>query len=169
MRYNTCTNCAVDAAACEVRQKIRSAIAGLHVQSITFTCAARKPMFHPGQRVSFKWSLWDSDDYGNASELPLIFTGTVVREVKTKFVVQVDNDMDKSGEEIGASDVFKKNDALLIKVRPADMVAVDEPDRRVCQTCYWVQGVSGPRCYADEWYHNPSGCIIPERFGSVDP
>lgn len=119
-------------------------------------------MFRPGQRVSFKWSLWVQVDneYGEAAEIALIFTGTVVRENKTKFIVQVDAGQDASGQEIEASEAFK-NESLMTKVRPADMSALQEPDKRVCQTCFWVEGVAEQRCEANEWFQNPIGCLHP--------
>lgn len=93
------------------------------------------------------------------SVLHLTFTGTVIREKGTKFIVQVDTGKDISGEEIEASDVFKKNDALLIKVRPADMRPLNEPAKAVCPTCYQVEGQED-RCYrANGQVWVPNGCI----------
>lgn len=163
MRYSTCFNCAVDASTCQVRQRISRGIKGLGLQSIKFRCDARQPMFREGQRVLFNWSLWEpGDDEWGASELPLIFKGTVIREIKTKFAVQVDSGTDASGEDIEAKTVFKNGESLLIKVRPADMKALEEPDNRVCQTCFWAEGRSEPRCYANDGYSSPpAGCLEP--------
>lgn len=116
-------------------------------------------MFAPGQRIQFDWSLWEQMEYGG-DELPMTFNGTVLRERGTKFVVQVDSGVDASGEGVEASEVFKKNDQLLVKVRPAHMRALDEPNRVVCATCYWVEGAAEDRCYKmTDWL--PNGCIDP--------
>ncbi|MDQ0132627.1 hypothetical protein J2T08_000528 [Neorhizobium galegae] len=159
--YSTCTNCAVDKDMCPRRENLRKALKGSAVYSLKFKCPDRLPMFQPGQRVGFDWSLWDADDY-DSSELPLTFSGTVLRERGTKFVIQVDSGPDTSGEGIQASDVFKKNDALLTKVRPAKMTALDEPARKVCLTCYHVEGQAEDRCYKSGTSWVPNGCIEPD-------
>lgn len=159
--YATCVNCAVDKSLCQKRLALREAIKGLYVYSLKFKCADRNPLFTTGQRVQFDWILWESDGY-DSDALPMTFHGTVLRERGTKFVVQVDSGVDASGESIEASEVFKKNDQLLVKVKPSDMRALNEPSRRVCTTCYWVEGAAEDRCYKmTDWV--PNGCIEPAR------
>lgn len=156
--YSNCTNCAVDKSACRRRKELADALKGLSVYSLKFRCTDRQSMFSPGQRVVFDWVLWDSDGY-DSDALPLIFKGTVLCERGTKFVVQVDHGVDASGEGIEAKDVFKKNDQLLVKVRPAHMRPLDEPSKLICGTCYWVEGVAEDRCYQSGYGHIPVGCI----------
>lgn len=156
--YATCFNCAVDKAACPRRIAVQQALRGSAVTSLKFRCPERKALFSPGQRVSFNWSSWENDGY-ESSCLHLVFHGTVIRERGPKFVVQVDAGKDASGEELEASNIFTKNDALMIKVRPADMTALDEPAKSVCITCYQVEGQED-RCYRSAgqvWV--PNGCI----------
>lgn len=159
--YATCFNCAADKASCQRRLALQKAMAGMHITSLKFRCPERKAFFATGQRVSFEWTMWDSDGY-EESALHLIFHGTVIRERGSKFVVQVDAGTDASGEEIDASDVFKKNEALLIKVRPANMTALDEPKKTVCLTCYQIEGHPERRCYRSGMYWAPKGCIEPD-------
>lgn len=159
--YATCFNCAVDKAACQRRLSLRKVLAGNAITSVKFRCPERKAFFAPGQRVSFTWSMWESDGY-EESRLPLVFHGTVIRERGSKFVVQVDAGKDASGEEIEASDVFKKNEALLIKVRPANMQALPEPAKTVCLTCYQIEDHPERRCYRSGMYWAPKGCIEPD-------
>lgn len=159
--YATCFNCAADKPSCQRRTALQAALKGNSVTSLKFKCPERQPFFAPGQRVSFTWSLWEHDDEYETSELPLVFHGTVIRERKTKFVVQVDAGLDASGEEIEASDVFKNNAALLIKVRPVNMTAIDEPRKAVCLTCYHVEGLAEDRCYQSGTSWIPNGCIKP--------
>ncbi|MBP2508154.1 hypothetical protein J2855_001789 [Agrobacterium tumefaciens] len=163
--YATCFNCAVDKVSCPRRLALQKALVGSNVTSIKFKCLDRKAHFSTGQRVSFDWTMWESDGYDESS-LPLVFHGTVIRERGSKFVVQVDAGKDASGEGIEASDVFKKNEALLIKVRPANMKALDEPSQTVCLTCYQIAGSaesrcyrSGSRCYRSGTDWVPNGCI----------
>lgn len=160
--YATCFNCAADKATCHRRIALQAALKGNAVTSLKFRCPERQPFFAPGQRVSFTWSLWENDDEYETSELPLVFHGTVIRERGAKFVVQVDPGKDVSGEEIDASDVFKKNDALLIKVRPANMTVINEPAKSVCLTCYHVEGHAEDRCYQNGTSWVPNGCIKPD-------
>ena len=155
--YTTATHCAVDQSSCQRRANLREAMKGQHVYSLKFRCNDRRAMFAAGQRVKFDWVMWEQsgdDDEG----LPLVFNGTVLRERGTKFVVQVDRDTDASGEGIQAKEVFRKNDQLLVKVKPACMRPLDEPDRSVCLVCYRVEGVAEDRCYriGDGW--TPIGC-----------
>lgn len=153
--YATCTNCAVDKATCARRKQITDGLRGLSVYSLKFRCADRKALFHAGQRIKFDWTYWDDCNEG----YPVTFNGTVVREVGTKFVVQVDDARDDC-HEIEAKDVFTKTDVLMIKVRPADMRALNEPDRRVCESCFEIEG-GEPRCYWQDgpWRVTPDGCI----------
>lgn len=158
--YATCVNCAIDKATCQRRANLREALKGSAVYSLKFKCAERTPMFNAGQRVEFNWSLWEADEY-DSSELPMVFHGTVIRERGSKFVIQVDAGKDASGEGIEASEVFKKNDQLLIKVRPAKMRAIDEPARKVCELCYFVEG-GEERCYRTGTDWLPKGCLDPD-------
>jgi hypothetical protein len=154
--YAPCFNCTVDKAACPRRQSVRQALKGSAVTSLKFRCPERQPFFVSGQRVVFDWKSFESDEY-DTSVLHLTFKGTVIRERGTKFVVQVDSGKDIE-DEIEASEVFKKNDALLIKVRPADMRPLNEPAKAVCLTCYQVEGQED-RCYRSGTSWVPKGCI----------
>lgn len=159
--YATCFNCATDKSACPRRLALQASLKGNAVTSLKFRCPERKAFFAPGQRISFTWSLWENQDEYEPDEMELVFHGTVIRERGTKFVVQVDAGKDASDEGIEASDVFKKNDALLIKVRPAHMSALDEPPKVVCLTCFHVEGRAENRCYRSGSSWVPKGCIIP--------
>lgn len=160
--YATCFNCAVDKSACSRRAELQKALAGSHVTSVKFRCPDRQPHFTPGQRVAFDWKVWETDG-DEESCIHLTFHGTVLQEKGSKFVVQVDAGKDATLEEIDASDVFKRNDALITKVRPADMLPLNEPPRSVCLTCYQIEGMDGIRCYRSQgqvW--KPKGCIMPD-------
>ena len=146
-RYVNCFNCAVETAACPRRAEIRRALSGTHIYSVKFKCDSRQPMFSAGQRVVFHWTWWDDGD-----GYPVEFHATVLREVGSKFVVQVDRGQSSSDDGVMSEDVFRKNDQLLIKVRPSHMRALEEPPRRTCQTCYYVEGVAEDRCYASGYY-----------------
>lgn len=154
--YATCFNCANDRYTCPRHLAIREALKGNGVYSVKFKCPERRAFFSPGQRVAFDWKLFESDEY-DTSVLHLTFKGTVIRERGSKFVVQVDSGKDIE-DEIEASEVFKKNDALLIKVRPADMRPLNEPAKTVCLTCYQVEGQED-RCYRSGTSWVPKGCI----------
>ena len=160
--YANCFNCAVDKTTCQRRLALQKALAGSHVTSVKFRCQDRKAHFTSGQRVEFDWKSWESNDYDEDCR-HLTFHGTVIQEKGSKFIVQVDTGKDASGEEIEASDVFKKNDALIIKARPADMRPLDEPTKAVCLTCYQIEGMEDARCYRSQgqvW--KPKGCITPD-------
>lgn len=160
--YAPCFNCAVDKTTCARRLALQKTLAGSHVTSIKFRCPDRKAHFTPGQRVAFDWKSWDSDGY-DESCIHLTFHGTVLQEKGPKFVIQVDAGKDASGEELEAKDIFTKNDAMIIKVRPADMLPLNEPPRSVCLTCYQIEGMSEARCYrtaGQVW--KPKGCITPD-------
>lgn len=158
--YATCFNCVNDRYTCQRHLALREALKGTGVYTVKFKCPERRPYFAPGQRVAFDWKWFESDEY-DTSVLHLTFAGTVIREKGSKFVVQVDGGKDISGEEMEASEVFTKNDQLLIKVRPADMRPLNEPTRAVCQTCFYVEGQAEDRCYKMGDFHNPTGCLSP--------
>lgn len=162
--YATCFNCAVDKTSCARRLALQKALAGSHVTSIKFRCPDRNAHFTPGQRVAFDWKYWYGDGYDDENCIHLTFHGTVLQENGSKFVVQVDAGKDATGEDIDASEVFKRNDALITKVRPADMLPLPQPDRSVCLTCYQVEGMEEIRCHrtnsSPTW--KPNGCITPD-------
>lgn len=162
--YAPCFNCAVDKAACARRLALQKTLAGSHVTSIKFCCPDRKAHFTHGQRVAFDWKYWEGDGYDDENCIHLTFHGTVLQEKGPKFVVQVDAGKDATGEGIDASEVFKRNDALITKVRPADMLPLPQPDRAVCLTCYQVEGIEEIRCHrtnsSPTW--KPKGCITPD-------
>jgi hypothetical protein len=162
--YATCLNCVNDKFTCQRRIALREALKGSHIYSVKFKCPERRPYFAAGQRIAFDWKSFDSDGY-DESCLHLTFKGTVIKEKGSKFIVQVDSGVDLC-EGIEASEVFTKNDQLLIKVRPADMRPLhNEPSLAVCQTCYQVEGNADSRCYQSGTSWVPKGCILPTHEG----
>lgn len=158
--YKPCKNCAVDKAACARRAEISTAIAGLSVTVVNFRCDLRKPLFHAGQRVQFAWTSWDSDGYEGDSSVDLLYHGTVIEENGLRFIVRIDDGPSACPEQLGARDVFK-NDSLVIKIKPADMVALDEPDRALCPSCSAYEGEEA-RCLGwEDSFHSywPDGCF----------
>lgn len=163
--YRPCKNCAVDNSTCPRRAALVGAISGQHVTSINFVCRDRQSMFRTGQRVSLRWVHWELNDYGDSDSLDLVFHGTVLIEKGTKFIVRVDDGPAVGGEVLKeAKDVFN-SDRLVIKIRPADMSALDEQDRSICTECTSYLGESGrcngygkPGAWDAYW---PRGCIMP--------
>lgn len=143
--YHNCKNCAVDKAKCVRRAELKAALKGLSVTSVKFACPDRKQLFQRGDRVAFSWSHWDFkrlDDYGEAIEDVLSFRATVVREVRTKFVLRVDQDAVPST----LDDVFYepsavfKNGGRAIKMMPQKLTLLDEPSRNICADCLVYEG-----------------------------
>lgn len=165
--YKPCQNCAVDAASCQTRQKVRAAISGLGVTSIKFACKERKPMFHPGQRVAFKWAVYgETGEYWDAEKVQCEFHATVMKEKGLRFIVRVDDGPDHLDGEISAKDTFN-NDNLVIKVKPSDMKALGQPDVAICQVCAKYEGEKGCHGYGskrDLYSYWPDECLrINER------
>lgn len=153
--YKPCKNCAADTATCPRRTEVAKAIFGLSVTVVNFRCLSRKEMFRPGQRVEFHWI-----DYGDGQfeedAVSLLFHGTVMEERGLRFIVRVDDTEDARG-------VFK-SDSLVIKVKPSDMHALDEPDRPMCPSCCGYpgeksrcQGWGNPGSLESYW---PVGCLV---------
>lgn len=168
--YAPCQTCAVDRTTCDQKKKVAKALAGIWATSIKFRCPKREPKFHPGQRVLFDWRHYEPNDWGDSDRFDLRFAGTVVAEKGLRFIVRVDEGdcIDSSdGETIPASTVFK-NDRLIIKVKPADMLPRDEPDRVICPECCAYEDETGrchghgdPKSWDSYW---PSGCLrIPQE------
>lgn len=158
--YKPCKNCAVDKASCLRRREIAAGISGLHITVVNFRCGHRKPLFHPGQRVRFIWTSWERSDYDDDHGIGLIYHGTVIKENRLRFIVRVDDGPSVCPEQIAARDVFR-NDSLVIKVKPSDMKALDEPDRALCPSCSAYEGEEA-RClgWEDGFHiHWPDGCF----------
>ena len=163
--YFPCRNCATDKTACKRRLEVKSALSGLNVTSIKFKCEDRKPMFGAGQRVSFAWKVYQDDcegvQYGEVYETE--FVGTVISEANRglRFIIRVD--AVNEYYDFIPSEVFK-NDNLIIKVKPVDMVALDEPNRSFCLGCfaYDLADAKG-RCQGHDgvgWdRYIPDGCL----------
>lgn len=162
--YKPCKNCAVDTTTCPRRAEIAKAIAGLSVTVINFQCGDRKALFHTGQRVQFKWNSWEnSDEFFEHHCLALIYRGTVIEDRRLRFIVRVDDGPSADEEQIEARDTFK-SDNLVIKVKPSDMKALDEPDRQLCPSCSGYadenprcQGWGNPGSLDGYW---PVGCLV---------
>ena len=161
--YKPCKNCAVDKTTCSRRAEIAKAVSGLSVTVVNFRCADRMPMFRNGQRVSFNWTSWESGD-GDYEDhgLGLIYHGTVIEEHGLRFIVRIDDASSADAEKIEARDTFRSKN-LVIKVKPADMRALDEPSRQLCPLCSAYDGESD-RCQG--WgdpgsLHSfwPDGCL----------
>lgn len=163
--YKPCKNCASDKASCHRRRDVAAAIAGLSVTVVNFRCGVRTQLFRPGQRVRFVWTLWERNDFGEDDDFGLIYHGTVIEESGLRFIVRVDDAPSVDGAKIAARDVFK-NDSLVIKVKPSDMKALDEPDRALCPACSAYAGEEG-RCQGWEGpdFHSywPDGCFKANR------
>lgn len=159
--YKPCKNCAVERASCSRRREISVGIAGLHVTAVNFRCNHRKPLFHPGQRIRFVWTSWEAnEEYEEDHGVGLIYHGTVIAENGLRFIVRVDDGPSACPEQIAARDVFK-NDSLVIKVKPSDMKALDEPDRALCPLCSAYEGEEA-RCLGwEDGFHSyrPDGCF----------
>lgn len=162
--YHPCKNCAADRATCSRRAEVAKVIAGASITSVKFRCADRKPMFYPGQRVSLSWRHYEPNDWGDSDELKMTFTGTVLMETRLRFIVRVDEGECQSSEDekMEAKHVFR-SDRLVIKVKPSDMTALDEPDRAICQSCAAYEG-EGDRCHGygrpNSWEgYWPDGCL----------
>lgn len=161
--YKPCKNCAVDKASCLRRAEVRERISGLSVTVINFRCSLRRPIFHAGQRVRFGWTSWESGGYEGDSSVGLVYHGTVIEEHGLRFIVRVDDGLSACREKINARDVFKSEN-LVIKVKPADMTALDEPDRALCPLCAAYAGETSrcmgwgdPQSIDSFW---PTGCVV---------
>lgn len=163
--YKPCKNCAVDTATCPRRAEITKAIAGLSVTVINYQCGDRQALFHAGQRVRLNWTSWEPADgyHSEASAVRLVYHGTVIEERRLRFIVRVDDGPSADDEKISARDVFK-SDNLVIKVKPSDMQALNEPDRQLCAACSGYadensrcQGWGNPSSFDSYW---PVGCLI---------
>ncbi len=161
--YKPCKNCAADKATCPRRAEVAKAIAGLSVTVINFRCGDRQPLFHAGQRVRFNWTSWEhceeiAEDFG----LRLVYHGTVLEEHGLRFIVRVDDEPSADGEKIAARDTFK-SDNLVIKVKPSDMCALNEPDRQLCPVCSAYPDETS-RCQGWEesggFGYWPTGCLV---------
>lgn len=132
--FAPCFNCAADKANCERRATMRKALKGTGITSAKFNCPDRQAKFRRGQRVEFDWRYWEpTDGYGSSEEFFATFVGTIMREKpgNKRFSVRVD----QNGEayDLKPREVF--NSPEFISVRPADMRALDEPDRAMCELC----------------------------------
>ena len=144
--YHPCKGCAIDPAGCDKRKNIKTALAGLSITSLKFKCAERKPLFYPGQRVSFSWAVCIGQDHeGEGRYRKMRFNGTVICESSrpTKFTVRVDQDGDGYTEE--PKNVFR-NGGDVVNVRAADLVLLGKPDCTFCPSCLQYEGETG-RCW----------------------
>lgn len=158
--YKPCKNCAVDKDACLRRAEIAKGISGLSVTVVNFICKERRSLFHAGQRVKFDWTYWDYHEEGEDYSIGLVYNGTVIEEHGLRFIVRVDDGPSACEHGVPARDTFK-SDNLVIKVKPSDMAALDEPDRALCPSCSAYEGEEA-RCQGwEDGFHSywPDGCF----------
>tara|TARA_R100000687_G_scaffold31512_1_gene26143 strand:- start:241 stop:753 length:513 start_codon:yes stop_codon:yes gene_type:complete len=156
--YRTCNGCILEGKKCERREALRDSIKGLGVTSIKFNCAARSPLYHTGQRVSFQWwALGEPDHYGECDSYELRFLGTVISETANgnAYVVKVDagESLESDEDPLLAEDVFRNKD-LIIKVKRRKMRPTGEPSVVACAVCAGI-GPDSDRCFAGQEYMTP--------------
>lgn len=157
--FPTCKNCVLEKQPCERRNGVRLTIKGLGITSAKLKCPDRAPLYVPGQRVSVTWPVADADDeYHNHTTLES-WPATVVKEVRSRFVVKVDDIL--SDYETLASE-FIKNPTLYAKVAVARLKPLDEPLQTVCAQCGRVGdgGYGEDGCYGqpEAYGYTPQGC-----------
>ena len=130
--FSTCLNCAADKAACAKRKEVRQAIKGLGITSAKFRCDERIARFRRGQRVQFIWRYYGEPDESRGG-YETVFVGTVMHEKagNKRFAVKVDPENEIY--DLKPADILKNPE--FISVRPDDMVASGEPDRKLCPLC----------------------------------
>ncbi len=136
--FAPCFNCAADKATCERRATMRKAIKGTGITSAKFNCPDRQAKFRRGQRVEFDWRYYEpyadyGGSYGGNEEFFATFVGTIMREKpgNKRFSVRVDQD--HASYDVKPREVL--NSPEFTSVRPADIRALDEPDRTMCEMC----------------------------------
>lgn len=173
--YHSCKGCSFSPVECDEREKIRSAIKGLHITSLKFKCANRLPFFLPGDRVSLKWRIFeegDYDSYGEAAvdETTAYFYATVLSEFSgTRYIVRIDSgpcySIEGNWDRVDAESVFTRASKLIVKAKTRDMSHTDQPRIAVCQICGALQGEK-TRCHGQgkpgSWdAYWPTECILP--------
>lgn len=138
--YATCRNCAVDRPSCARRAEVRARVKGLGLTSIKFRCAARRPLYRPGQRVEVTWR-YCPPDWGYEEGVSLeTWPATVVQETKRGFLIVVDDV--PSDNDLPARD-YIKSDSLYCNVAASKLSPLNEPDRRTCEYCRSAENGDG--------------------------
>lgn len=125
--FRTCKNCVADGA-CELRDALKRSLVGLGVTSVKHRCAARRPVFVSGQRVSVSWPVGDFDEgYSNES-----WTATVIKESAPRFLIKVDDADSDCGT---PAKEYLKNPSLFARVVAGRLTPIDEPIQPICPAC----------------------------------
>ena len=161
--FYPCKNCAFEKVACEKRDAMRASLKGLGVTSVKFKCALRRPLFEPGQRVCFEWTLYHGGDdiYHDVTSEKLVFRGTVAGEAKRGLRVTVRVDQHHDSYDYDPKEIFQ-NGGDAVNVKPSDLSKLAEPARAMCPSCLKYEGETG-RCQAHfgrGWdRYVPDGCF----------
>ena len=155
-----CFNCQADKGSCLRRAEVLKGIKGLGISSAKFVCTERQSKFRPGQRVEFDWRYWEPiDDYGGSDEFHATFRGTIMREKPNNRRFSIRVDQEGEDYDLSPSEVFKNPD--FTSVRPADIRAIDEPDRSICPNCAAYDDPADMErlgCWAQGQVDVPKGC-----------
>lgn len=153
--YRTCHNCALAKLPCARRDSIQTDIKGLGITSLKFTCADRKPLFTPGQRVATAWTTTEGGSEYVEYTLET-WPATIIRESGARFLCVVDDV--PSDYETPARDYFK-NASLYVRASASRITPLDEPKRELCPVCDGTRGEDGRfvGCHGFENYR-PQKC-----------
>lgn len=162
--YRTCARCAFEKAPCERRAEVAARIKGTGLTSVTFRCALRTSLFHPGQRVAVTWEVYGEPSYYECPSSLESWPATVVQETAKGFVILVDDV--ESDEGTPARD-YIRNEKLFCNVRVGKLKALEEPDRRVCGFCGNPEAADGtvPGCDGAEM--GGDRCLAPHSRAPI--
>lgn len=138
---------------CEHRQRVREATAGLGVQSISFQCRERKPLYQSGDRVTVRLSVGShySGPYDDCGVTVALYRGTIEGEDKRRrgrYIIVVDGKSDCG--EYGLDDL--KNTRGYVAAYVDRITRLDEPPAVRCLQCKLPVHLAPERCeWVDGW------------------
>lgn len=149
--YRTCKNCKKEKSPCDRREEVRRSIVGLKINSISFRCPERDPLYVCGQRVKATWTVNESEAPGYYDVNDHTWSATIISESGTGYHIVVDDVESNLGMSAKA---WFKNQNLHARIPAARLSSLDQPARKICRYCRqpFQENESLPTCETDKCY-----------------
>ncbi len=165
--FRTCRTCERAAGACEIRDRLRAAVAGLAVSSLKHRCPTFSPLYKIGQPIEVLTVAWtglkETYDYGEQEPPRHWYPGHVIRwSVGGALIVFV---REGTLPVLGA-DPFEPRASGFIKVpmsrvRPSDHAP--PIDTSECVQCGAIVAVGQPCNFEPYSFHTKAKCAFARR------
>lgn len=146
--YLTCQGCISAKTKCEYRDAMRDRLKGLSVTSVKWKCAARAPLFAPGDPV---WALtWAGEEYFEGERSIDNFPAVVIKMIGSKALVYIKPDVESCDLEYTFQPASKLSNGFC-KITLSRLTPREAPRESLCEHCQLPASLGHQEGYCCAW------------------